>query len=631
MSQFFHVWEKITSDHTILEAVRGYKIEFDSNLPLPSRSRAARQYKRNSLEYSKIQAEINNLSNKNVIEQVSSPHTDGFVSNIFTTPKKNGGVRLILDLSDLNLSVIKQHFKMDNIHTASYLLTPHCFMASVDLQDAYYSISIHPAFRKYLQFTWQNHHWQYKALPNGLSSAPRLFTKMLKPIFASLREAGHIVLGYLDDTIIVGESESQVNASIEATTQAFSDLGFIVHPTKSVLKPVQEIQFLGFIINTIDMTIKLPTDKMQKVKLECEVLLSYAQPTIRQVAHVIGILVSSFPAVQYGALHYRNLEKEKIRALKMNSGHFDRKMVLSNKAIAELKWWISHIQDAFSPVIRENPSHEIRTDASGKGWGATNMLSRTGGRWNEAELERARNKEINYLETIAIGLGLRSFHSFTRNTHILIRSDNSTAVSYINNMGGIKSPLCNQAAIDIWEWCIERKIWISAAHLPGVQNTEADHESRHFNDRTEWMLNKRAFTKITQTFGKPEIDIFASRLNAQLERYVSWLPDPGAEAVDAFSLNWANLDFYAFPPFCLIARCIQKIKADKATGILIVPKWPTQAWFPCLNSICIGEPLVLQRNVNLITQPISHTPHPLHDRLDLLCCRVSADPSRIWT
>ena len=160
----------------------------------------------------------------------------------------------------------------------------------------------------------------------------------------------------------------------------------------------------------------------------------------------------------------------------MNSGHFDRKMVLSNKAIAELKWWISHIQDAFSPVIRENPSHEIRTDASGKGWGATNMLSRTGGRWNEAELERARNKEINYLETIAIGLGLRSFHSFTRNTHILIRSDNSTAVSYINNMGGIKSPLCNQAAIDIW---------IGAAHLPGVQNTEADHESHHFNDRMD--------------------------------------------------------------------------------------------------------------------------------------------------
>ena len=74
------------------------------------------------------------------------------------------------------------------------------------------------------------------------------------------------------------------------------------------------------------------------------------------------------------------------------------------------------------------------------------------------------------------------------------------------------------------------------------------------------MLNKRAFTKIVQTFGKPEIDIFASRLNAQLERYVSWLPDPGAEAVDAFSLNWANFDFYAFPPFCLLSKMHPKNK-----------------------------------------------------------------------
>ena len=615
MRQFFREWEKITSDHVILEAVKGYKIEFDPKLICPTRTNVSRQYKRSASEIINIQEELKNLKIKNVIEHSSPCVTDGFVSNIFTRPKKNGGVRLILDLSDLNEYVVKQHFKMDNIHTVACLLTPNCYMASVDLQDAYYSISIEPEFRKYLQFTWQGHHWQYKALPNGLSSAPRLFTKMLKPIFASLREAGHVILGYLDDIIIIGETKCQVEAGIRATTQAFSKLGFKIHLKKSVLKPVQEIQFLGFMINTVDMKFKLPADKVLNIKLECETLLSQPEPTIRQVAHVVGKLISTFPAVQYGPLFYRNLEKGKIIALKRNSGHFDRKMVLSNEAKKELLWWLNHIQYAFSPISREKPSHEIRTDASGSGWGATNMHIHTGGRWNESELEKAKDNEINFLETLAIGFGLKSFHNQTMNAHVLIRSDNTTAVAYINNMGGIKSPHCNQMAVDIWKWCIERTIWITAAYLPGKQNTEADHKSRHFNDRTEWMLNNGAFAKIVQKFGKPEIDIFASRLNTKLARYISWLPDPNAEAVDAFTLDWAKFEFYAFPPFCLVARCIQKIKTDKATGILIVPKWPTQAWFPCLSSILVGEPFLLRRNVNLLTQPSSRTPHPLHDRL----------------
>ena len=79
--------------------------------------------------------------------------------------------------------------------------------------------------------------------------------------------------------------------------------------------------------------------------------------------------------------------------------------------------------------------------------------------------------------------------------------------------------------------------------------------------------------------GRPSIDLFASRLNAQVEQFVSWRPDPDAVAVDAFSLDWAKFEFYAFPPFCLKTRCLQKVNFDRAEGILIVPDWPTQAWY----------------------------------------------------
>ena len=210
-----------------------------------------------------------------------------------------------------------------------------------------------------------------------------------------------------------------------------------------------------------------------------------------------------------------------------------------------------------------------------------------------------------------------------RNVHIRLRLDNTTAVAYINHMGGSKSSRCNGLAKQMWEWCNQRHIWISAAHLPGKQNTIADFQSRKFNDQTEWMLNKNMFKQIIQIMGVPKVDLFASRLNNQLPNYVSWLPDPGAMAVDAFSLDWGPLEFYAFPPFCLIGRCLQKVNHEKAEGLLIAPNWPTQPWYPLLMSMSIQEPVLIHKHPYLLTQPVSQELHPLHDRLDLLCCRIS--------
>ena len=89
-------------------------------------------------------------------------------------------------------------------------------------------------------------------------------------------------------------------------------------------------------------------------------------------------------------------------------------------------------------------------------------------------------------------------------------------------MGGTKSNHCHTITKQIWEYCIERKIWLSAAHLPGCKNTDADFASRGFNDRTEWILDSRIFELVTFRFGQPAIDLFASRLNKQCSVYASW-------------------------------------------------------------------------------------------------------------
>ena len=171
----------------------------------------------------------------------------------------------------------------------------------------------------------------------------------------------------------------------------------------------------------------------------------------------------------------------------------------------------------------------------------------------------------------------------------------------------------------IWLWYLELNIWISAGHLPRKSNAAADKASRIFHDHTEWKLDSNIYYSITQAFGVPSIDLFASRLNFQTKPYIAWHPGPGAFAIDAFSFDWGKHYFYAFPLFNLIDRVLQKVEADQASVILIVPQWTTQPWFPVLMRLLIQEPLVLPRERKVLQLPYnpSHI-HSLHQKLTLM-------------
>ena len=181
----------------------------------------------------------------------------------------------------------------------------------------------------------------------------------------------------------------------------------------------------------------------------------------------------------------------------------------------------------------------------------------------------------------------------------------------------------------MWLWCIDKGIWLSAAHLPGSQNIQADRASRIFHDQTEWKLDQDIFYRITSQLIKPEVDLFASRLNFQLDRYVSWKPGPGALAVDAFALDWSSYVFYAFAPFSVLGRVLQKIQEGMAEGIILIPNWPTQPWFPKVTRLLVREPLLLPKNSPLLQLPYNNTAvHPLVGKLTLLACLLSGNPCR---
>lgn len=497
-------------------------------------------------------------------------------------------------------------------------------MSSIDLRHAYYSVHIAEEHQKYLCFKWGNKIFQYTCLPNGLASAPRLFTKLMKPVFSHLRSLGYINIGYIDDSLLCGDSEAECQMNVQETVQLMENLGFMIHKDKSVFKPTKQIAFLGNIIDSEKMMVFLPKEKQETIKRECQSLCSRQNSSIREVARVIGLIVSSFSAVDYGKLFYRSLEKEKIKALKISRGNFDASMAVTAEMKQDLTWWIENINSQYRIISRGPPDITIQTDASLSGWGAVFDLEKIGGRWSEYEQE----KHINYLEMLAIWFALKSFKDKVYNKHVKILSDNSTAVSYINNMGGCKSQDCNQIAKEIWIWCIGNKTWISCTHIPGKSNVDADFMSRNFNDQLEWKLSENIFKSLVSLWGEPVIDLFASRMNNQLQCYCSWKADPFAEHVNAFLLDWGNFkSVYLFPPFSLLSSCTQKLRMDRAKGIIIAPLWPTQPWFTQLMQLLVDKPILIRKEEKLLYLPYKNVQHPLEDSLILLACLVSGDSS----
>ena len=622
MKYFADNWRKITSDDAILDIVQHCHIQLIEGAN-PINTSLPRCFF-NAKEEQIIEAEIQKLLEMKVLEEVEHC-SEEFLSQIFVVPKKDGEYRMILNLKNFNENIDYHHFKMDTFESAIKLIKPDCFMASIDLRHAYYSICIARKDQVKLRFVFKGKIFQYTCLANGISCAPRLFTKLLKPVYATLRQLGHSNSGFIDDSLLVSDTFSECTENICDTVQLMIKLGFIIHKTKSVLEPTQNIVFLGNIIHSKDMTVTLPCEKVHLIVQECLSLSKKSYETIRKVARVLGLLVSTFSAVEYGRLHYRDIEKEKIQALRMSNGDFDSKMLVTDSMKVDLLWWVNNLASQKRNITHGNADIVITSDASLSGWGAVYEGEKFGGRWSNSEAEN----HINVLEMMAVWLAIRSVCKEQRSKHIQIRCDNTCCVAYLNAMGGIKSDKCNSLAKQVWFWCIERDLWLSATHVPGSEN-EADESSRHFNESTEWMLDKSIFRQLIQIWQLPNIDMFASRLNCQVNEYVSWKRDPDALWVDAFSKSWTNIYFFAFPPFSLIMRCLQKTVRDTAECIIVVPLWPTQIWYPELLKLLVDHPRILPRG-NILSLPNSRKVHPLMNKLHLIACRLSGDPTKSET
>lgn len=245
-----------------------------------------------------------------------------FISSIFLAPKPNGTKRFILNLKKLNSYISSPHFKMEDHRTAARLVPKGGYMANIDLKEAYFLLPISIEHRKYLRFIFEGNCFEFNAMPYGLSAAPRVFTKLMKEVINYLRNKGQRSEIYLDDIFCIGDTYTECQTNVTKTIELLNCLGFVINYEKSNLEPRQICKFLGFIYNTINMSLSLPATKRITILGLVKKFSSLPKCSIRELSQFIGVLTAACPAVKYGWLYTKTLEREKFLALQKH-GDFE--------------------------------------------------------------------------------------------------------------------------------------------------------------------------------------------------------------------------------------------------------------------------------------------------------------------
>ena len=168
---------------------------------------------------------------------------------------------------------------MEGLHLLPDLIQPGDWMIKLDLKDAYLQVPIHPDHQKFLVIEWNNLFYQFRCLPFGLSTAPRVFTKLLKPVVGFLRQIGCRLIIYLDDILLLHQDREQLLNISWLVNQLFQCLGLLINEEKSLQIPCLQMEYLGFLLSSQSLLISVPAEKMRKIQQDATKILSQDQVT----------------------------------------------------------------------------------------------------------------------------------------------------------------------------------------------------------------------------------------------------------------------------------------------------------------------------------------------------------------
>ncbi|KAI2655955.1 Transposon Ty3-G Gag-Pol polyprotein [Labeo rohita] len=339
-----------------------------------------------------LEQEVTTLLSKGAIELVPPLQREsGFYSRYFVVPKKDGGLRPILDLRLLNRSVSQLKFRMLALRQIVLQIRSEDWFVTIGLKNAYFHVAIHPSHRKFRRFAFGGEAYQYRVLP-------------------------------FNDWLIPGQSQSEVGRHRDTVLTHLEQLGLRLNVKKSVLSPVQRTTYLGIVWDSVTM----------RARLSYRVLLTAVRRvrdgqslTVIFFQGLLGLMAAASSVMQTPAVV---AQKQKVFP-EGESFAYDQGLPLSTSLGYVEKPGISE----FRPVLG-TPCRRVTltADVSLTGWGALMSGRPAQGLWDDSH----RHLHIYCLEMLVVFQALRCFLPDLKHRHVLVCIDNMATVSYIVRQGG---------------------------------------------------------------------------------------------------------------------------------------------------------------------------------------------------
>ena len=433
-------------------------------------------------------------------------------------------------------------------------------------------------------------------LAQGGSTSPISFVSVTRPLLRILRKQNVTVFLFVNDSLICGQTVAILRRNVQLTLDLFERAGFLINYKKSQLQPTQQMEFLGFSIDSVAYTISLTSEKRTKIhRCVSEILSHPHRPiTICRLASIIGKVVATFPCSEEAPLHYRVLDRFKIKCLRENNFKWNKTIVLTKACLQELTWWQRNIRsDVMMKSLQTvDVSAHVYSDSSQHSFGGHYLRHSISSRFSEKQA----NLSINTKELLAIYYTLSAFAKYLNGLNVLHFCDNSVACFCLFNKGS-SDPLRDSITRKIFALAKANNFTVQSCWLSTTQNSWADRLSRLVqNPRTEFTIPDDILKPAIRYLvaWTPEIDLFASFLNHKFPLYCSWKNDPFAVRCNAFLLNWSHYRCFIHSPYNLVDRALKQVQDQKVQRCLILaPLFHTAHWLPKLMEMCHQPPLLL--------------------------------------
>lgn len=522
----------------------------------------------------------------------------------------------------INPRLKKEKVKLAHLQAALEITKKGDWQAKYDLTNAYFHIRICEEHQPFLGASFDSEDgsrqfFQFRVMPFGLATAVHAMTKMTKPLqaYANKRGIRHSI--YIDDGRVVAESEEEVKEHYREVLGMLTAAGWQIAQKKSdkLTEVAKEKEYLGFVIDTEEMTVRLTEDKKSQVihaAKEMEAAVGrYLR--VKDLASLVGKVAAAEPAL--GSLvpfttrrAYGEIEAE------VGKSGWSSKVKISTELAEDFRVFRMRIDEFNGTPIRTQatevsvvsiigePSEFVKQkfiknhkrekeieiwagDASATAVCAFSVMGKNSFFFKRSLSEEEMKKSSGFRELLTVKYVLQDMKKEEERQEesrtIYWLTDSENLVAFLNKGSGKKQ--IHDETLEIISLARALNVNIIPIHLrredPRIKIADAGSKSA---DSDDWSIDDENFRALENKFGKFTVDLFADEANFKVSKFYSAYYSPKTSGVEAFAQSWAGEKAWACPPIKLVIRTIRKITREPLSGLLIVPDWKSAQYRPLI-------------------------------------------------